>query len=156
MDEPRIGWPVPDFSLAAADGSTVSLNQFKGKKVVLYFYPKDNTPACSAQAKAFSDAFKEISELGTVILGISRDSISSHVKFIAKLNLPFLLLSDPNEVVCQLYNVIKGKNMYGKKVRGIERSTFIINEQGILIHEFRKVKVAVHIGEVLSVLKKLS
>ncbi|MPN63468.1 putative peroxiredoxin bcp [bioreactor metagenome] len=147
---------MPDFSLAAADGSTVSLNQLKGKKVVLYFYPKDNTPACSAQAKAFSDASKEISELGTVILGISRDSISSHVKFIAKLNLPFLLLSDPNEVVCQLYNVIKGKNMYGKKVRGIERSTFIINEQGILIHEFRKVKVAVHIGEVLSVLKKLS
>lgn len=155
MDEQMIGLPASDFSLLAADGSTVSLNQFKGKKVVLYFYPKDNTPACSAQAKAFSDAFKEISELGTIILGISRDSISSHAKFIARLDLPFLLLSDPDAVVCQLYNVIKEKNMYGKKVRGIERTTFIIDEQGILIHEFRKVKVAAHSGEVLTVLKNL-
>ncbi|GBG57201.1 peroxiredoxin [Sporomusaceae bacterium FL31] len=155
MDERMIGLPAPDFSLSAADGSIISLSQFKGRKGVLYFYPKDNTPACSAQAKAFSDAFKEISELGTIILGISRDSISSHAKFIAKLDLPFLLLSDPGEVVCQLYDVIKEKNMYGKKVRGIERSTFIIDEHGILIHEFRKVKVATHISEVLTVLKNL-
>ncbi len=154
MNEVSVGQPAPDFSLPAADGTIVRLSQFRGKKVILYFYPRDNTPACSAQARSFSEAFQVLEKAGAVIIGISRDSIFSHAKFSTKLELPFLLLSDTDEQACRNYKVIREKNMYGKKVMGIERSTFIINEQGIVTHEFRKVKVAGQIDSLLAALQK--
>lgn len=155
MNELKVGLPAPDFSLPTTDGSMIRLSQYRGKKVVLYFYPKDNTPACSKQAQAFAAAFDQIGRLGAVILGVSRDPIASHAKFTAKLGLPFQLLSDAHEEICRLYKVMKEKNMYGKTVMGIERSTFIINEQGVLTHEFRKVKVSDHLEQVLEVLKPM-
>ncbi|MEG6584612.1 peroxiredoxin [Dendrosporobacter sp. 1207_IL3150] len=154
MEELTVGSKAPEFCLPASDGTNVSLGQFKGKKIILYFYPKDNTPACFNQARLFSEAFDKITGFNAVILGISRDSASVHTKFAEKLTLPFVLLSDVDEDVCGMYDVIKDKNMYGKKVRGIERSTFIINEYGIISHIFRKVKVANHINEVMEALCK--
>lgn len=144
-----------DFSIAGSDGNIHKLSDYRGKKVILYFYPKDNTPGCTNQACDFRDSYQEISDYNAIVLGVSRDSLTSHDKFITKLGLPFILLSDENEEVCNMYDVIKEKNMYGKKSFGIERSTFIIDENGILIKEFRKVKVKDHINEVLETLKKM-
>lgn len=146
---------APDFSLSGSDHNEHKLSNYKGKKVVLYFYPKDNTPGCSTEACDFRDFFANIQDLNAVVLGVSRDSLSSHDKFITKLGLPFVLLSDTTEEVCKLYDVIKEKNMYGRKSLGIERSTFIIDEEGKLIKEFRKVKVKGHINEVLEILKSI-
>ena len=146
----EIGNLAPDFSLMGSDGKEHKLSDYKGKKVILYFYPKDNTPGCTTEACDFRDNIKEISNLNAVVLGISKDNLTSHNKFIEKFNLPFLLLSDEEKAVCALYDVIKEKNMYGKKVLGIERSTFIIDESGNLIKEFRKVKVKGHIEEILN------
>ena len=143
------GMEAPDFTLMGSDHQQHSLHDYRGRKVILYFYPRDNTPGCTNQAKAFSDAIESFNEQNAVILGISRDSVASHEKFIAKHELPFILLSDHEEIVCHLYDVLKEKNMYGKKAIGIERSTFLIDEAGIITKIYRKVKVAGHIEAVL-------
>ena len=145
----------PDFTLMGSDNQEHKLSQYRGKKVILYFYPRDNTPGCSTEACNFRDSNDVFINKNAIIIGISRDSLKSHTKFIEKFNLPFILLSDEKEEVCNLFNVIKEKNMYGKKVFGIERSTFIINEEGILIKEYRKVKVKDHVSTVLKDLELL-
>ncbi|HHD2754228.1 TPA: peroxiredoxin [Clostridium perfringens] len=147
---------APDFNLMGSDGKEHSLSDYKGKNIVLYFYPKDNTAGCTTEACDFRDNMQNFSDLDAIILGISRDSLASHDKFITKLSLPFVLLSDPDETVCKLYDVIKEKNMYGKKYMGVERSTFIINKEGILVGEFRKVRVKGHIDKVLETIKNLA
>ena len=146
----NVGELAPDFSLIGSDKKEHKLSDYRGKKVILYFYPKDNTPGCTTEACDFRDNYTTITDKNTVVLGISKDTLNAHDKFIAKFELPFILLSDEEKVVCSLYDVIKEKNMYGKKVLGIERSTFLIDENGILVKEFRKVKVKGHIEEVLS------
>ena len=132
---------VPDFSLMGSDGKEHKLSQYRGKKVILYFYPRDNTPGCSTEACDFRDNNNSFTDKNAIVIGISRDSLKSHSKFIEKFNLPFVLLSDENEEVCNLFNVIKEKNMYGKKVLGIERSTFIIDEDGNLKKNLEKLKL---------------
>lgn len=151
----EINCAVPDFTLMGSDNQEHKLSQYRGKKVLLYFYPRDNTPGCSTEACNFRDSNDVFINKNAIIIGISRDSLKSHTKFIEKFNLPFILLSDEKEEVCNLFNVIKEKNMYGKKVFGIERSTFIINEEGILIKEYRKVKVKDHVSTVLKDLELL-
>ncbi|WP_315115893.1 thioredoxin-dependent thiol peroxidase [Clostridium intestinale] len=155
MSKIEIGNLAPDFILKGSDGETHKLSDYLGKKVVLYFYPKDNTPGCSTQACDFRDSIPTITNENAVVIGISKDSLASHDKFIAKFGLPFLLLSDEDKEVCALYDVLKEKNMYGRKTIGIERSTFLIDEKGILRKEFRKVKVKDHINDVIENLKKL-
>lgn len=144
---------APDFTLTATGGQQISLRQYRGNRVVLYFYSKDNTPGCTDEAHEFRKKYQEITAMGAVILGVSRDNIAVHEKFREKHQLPFLLLSDADGSVCELYNVWKEKNMYGKKLMGIERSTFIINSMGIVTHVFRKVKVRGHAAEVLAALQ---
>ena len=144
---------APDFTCIGSDNNIHSLSNYKGKNVVLYFYPKDNTPGCTTEACSFRDSYEKFLNLDTIIIGVSKDSLTSHDKFITKLGIPFLLLSDLDEKICKAYDVIKEKNMYGKKYMGIERSTFIINKEGILTHEFRKVKVKDHIEKVLEALR---
>lgn len=151
-----IGQPVPDFEAAATGDKTVKLTDLVGKNVVLYFYPKDNTPGCTQEGRDFRDHIAEFDALGAVILGVSRDSVKVHEGFKSKQEFPFDLLSDKDETLCQLFDVIKMKNMYGKQVRGIERSTFLIDAQGKLAYEWRKVKVKEHIAEVLQALKELA
>ena len=151
----EINCAVPDFTLIGSDNQEHKLSQYRGKKVILYFYPRDNTPGCSTEACNFRDSNDVFINKNAIIIGISRDSLKSYNKFIKKFNLPFILLSDEKEEVCNLFNVIKEKNMYGKKVFGIERSTFIINEEGILIKEYRKVKVKDHVSTVLKDLELL-
>ena len=148
--------PTRDFKLMGSDGKEHSLSDYKGKNIVLYFYPKDNTAGCTTEACDFRDNIQNFHDLNAIILGVSRDSLASHDKFITKLSLPFVLLSDPDETVCKLYDVIKEKNMYGKKYMGVERSTFLINKEGILIEEFRKVRVKGHIEKVLDKLKEIN
>ena len=143
------GMRAPNFTLAGSDGNQHTLSDYRGRKVVLYFYPRDNTPACTNQAKAFRDAIESFHAQDIVILGISRDTVASHEKFVTKHDLPFILLSDTDETVCHLYDVLKEKNMYGKKAIGIERSTFLIDEEGFITKIYRKVKVAGHIEDVL-------
>lgn len=142
------GMQAPNFSLPGSDGQTHELSDYIGKKVILYFYPKDNTPGCSREAEAFRDQYEHFSKDNTVILGISRDTLTAHAKFIDKYNLPFVLLSDKEEVVCKLYDVLKEKTMCGRTGIGIERSTFIIDETGKLMKIYRKVKVAGHVDTV--------
>lgn len=151
--EIKEGSSAPEFSLIGSDGKEHKLSDYIGKKVILYFYPKDNTAGCSKEACSFRDNIKIVTDLNAVVLGISRDSLKSHDKFIEKFNLPFVLLSDEEEKVCRLYDVIKEKNMYGRKYMGIERSTFIIDEDGILKKAFRKVKIDGHIEKVIESLK---
>lgn len=151
----EINCAVPDFTLMGSDNQEHKLSQYRGKKVILYFYPRDNTPGCSTEACNFRDSNDVFINKNAIIIGISMDSLKSHTKFIEKFNLPFILLSDEKEEVCNLFNVIKEKNMYEKKVFGIERSTFIINEEGILIKEYRKVKVKDHVSTVLKDLELL-
>ncbi|OOM71647.1 putative peroxiredoxin bcp [Clostridium puniceum] len=139
------GMKAPEFTLIGSDKKEHNLSDFLNKKVILYFYPKDNTSACSQEAQDFKNFINEFSQKDTVIIGISRDSIKSHDKFISKYDLPFLLLSDEDEIVCNLYGVLKEKNMFGKKGIGIERSTFVINEKGIITNIYRKVKVPGHV-----------
>lgn len=149
----KSGKLAPDFCLIGSDGKEHKLSDYSGKKIILYFYPKDSTPGCTTEACDFRDNINIINNLNAIVLGISKDNLNSHNKFIEKFNLPFILLSDEEKVACELYGVIKEKNMYGKKVLGIERSTFIIDEGGFLIKEFRKVKVKGHIEEVLQAIK---
>lgn len=149
------GMKVPDFTLLGSDKKEHKLSDYLGRKVVLYFYPKDNTPGCSLEAQDFRDNASIFEELNTVIIGISRDSLSSHGKFIDKFCLPFLLLSDENELACNLFGVLKEKTMFGKKSIGIERSTFIIDEKGVLRKILRKVKVDGHVNAVINEIKSL-
>ena len=150
-----IGDAVPDFEVAATGDKSVKLSDFRGKKVVLYFYPKDNTPGCTQEGQAFRDNIGQFEVLNSVVLGVSRDSVKVHEGFKCKQAFPFDLLSDQDESLCRLFDVIKMKNMYGKQVQGIERSTFLIDENGVLVKEWRKVQVKVHVAEVLDFLKSL-
>lgn len=156
MSAPAIGEAVPDFEAAATRNKTIRLSDFRGEKnVVLYFYPKDSTPGCTTEGQDFRDNYRKFTSRKTVILGVSRDSLKSHESFRSKQEFPFDLISDPEEALCNLMDVIKMKNMYGKKVRGIERSTFLIDKNGILRNEWRKVKVKEHVEEVLEAVKNL-
>jgi len=145
-----IGDPAPDFTLSDADGNPVSLSDFKGKKIVLYFYPKDDTPGCTKEACGFRDAQDDYMEANAVVIGVSPDSEKSHQRFRDKYDLPFLLLADPERQAIEGYEVWKEKNMYGKKYMGVERSTFIIDEDGIVLEILRKVKVDGHVQSVLA------
>lgn len=142
------GMKAPDFTLMGSDKNEHKLSDYLGEKVILYFYPKDNTSGCSKEALAFTSVYNDFKEKNLVILGVSRDSLKSHDKFIEKYNIPFVLLSDEKEEVCNLYGVLKEKNIYGKKTIGIERSTFIIDESGNIEKIYRKVKVAGHVENV--------
>ncbi len=146
---------VTDFELPATSDLTFKLSDYLGKNVIIYFYPKDSTPGCTTQGTQFRDFYHEFQATDTEIFGISRDSLKSHENFKAKFSFPFELLSDTEELACNLFDVIKMKNMYGKQVRGIERSTFIIDKKGVLIHEWRKVRVKGHVEEVLTFMKTL-
>ncbi len=156
MSNVTIGKKVPKFSINATGEKKISLSDLKDKNVVLYFYPRDNTPGCTKEGQAFRDNIAKFKRQNTVILGVSRDSVRTHENFKEKQKFPFDLLSDTEEVLCNLFDVIKMKNMYGKKVLGIERSTFIIDTQGKLHQEWRKVKVDGHIDEVLDAVKLLN
>ncbi|CAL62290.1 Putative peroxiredoxin Bcp (Thioredoxin reductase) (Bacterioferritin comigratory protein homolog) [Herminiimonas arsenicoxydans] len=147
---------VPDFSAAMTGNQTFQLSDYKGKRIVLYFYPKDNTPGCTTEGIQFREMYSQFQAANAEIVGVSRDSIRSHEGFKEKLALPFELISDPDETLCTMFDVMKMKNMYGKKVRGIERSTFIIDESGKLVKEWRGVKVPGHIDEVLEFVKALT
>jgi peroxiredoxin Q/BCP len=151
-----IGKPVPDVELSATGDQSFRLSDLQGQIVVLYFYPKNNTPGCTTEAQDFRDQYEAFRRLKAEILGVSRDSLKSHDGFKAKQCLPFDLVADPEEKLCRLFGVIKEKNMYGKKVLGIERSTFIIDRQGILQHAFRGVKVDGHVAAMLAEVKKLA
>lgn len=142
-----------NFILKETDGRDVSLEDFKGQNVVLYFYPKDNTAGCTTEATEFRDLYEEFRKLNTVILGISRDSLKSHAKFREKQNLPFLLLSDEDEKVHNLFGVMKLKKMYGREYMGVERSTFVFNKDGELVKEFRNIRAKGHAGKVLEFIK---
>ena len=155
MTEITLGQIVADFEADSTGDSPFKLSDHLGKKVIIYFYPRDNTPGCTQEGKDFRDNIDQFTTLNTVIFGVSRDSVKVHEGFKAKQEFPFDLLSDKEETLCDLFDVIKMKNMYGKQVRGIERSTFLIDEKGFLIYEWRKVKVKIHIEEVLSKLKEL-
>ncbi|MCX6168545.1 MAG: thioredoxin-dependent thiol peroxidase [Ignavibacteriales bacterium] len=149
----QIGKKAPSFSLLDGSGKNVSLNDFKGKKVVLYFYPKDMTSGCTQEACDFRDALPNFQKIKTTVLGISIDSTASHKKFADKYELPFTLLSDEKKEVVEKYGVWKEKSMYGKKYMGIERTTFIIDEEGKIQNIFPKVKVAGHVDEVMNAIK---
>ena len=146
---------VPDFSSLMTGNKTFHLSHYKGKNIVLYFYPKDNTPGCTTEAMEFRDLYPQFQEANTEIFGVSRDSIRSHEGFKAKLDMPFDLISDPDESLCSMFDVMKMKNMYGKKVRGVERSTFVIDGSGKLVKEWRGVKVPGH-DDVLEFMKAIA
>ena len=149
------GKQVEDFSLPATGGGTFRLSEHRGRKLVLYFYPKDNTPGCTTEGMQFRDLHMNFQRAGAEIFGVSRDSLRSHENFKAKMHFPFELLSDAEETACTQFGVIKMKNMYGKKVRGIERSTFVLDGDGVLAREWRGVKVPGHAQEVLDFVKTL-
>jgi len=146
---------VPAFSAPMTGNKPFNLSDYKGKKVVLYFYPKDNTPGCTTEAMEFRDAYDELQRSGAFLFGASRDSIRSHDAFKEKLALPFELISDPEETLCTMFNVMKMKTMYGKQSRGVERSTFVIDAEGKLVKEWRGVKVPGHVDDVLEFVKAL-
>ncbi|MCP5273469.1 MAG: peroxiredoxin [Burkholderiales bacterium] len=148
--------PVEDFQLPSTGGKSFSLSEKTGKNLVIYFYPKDNTPGCTTEGENFRDTYPAFTDLNCEIVGVSRDSLKSHENFKEKMRFPFELLSDTDETACKLFDVIKMKNMYGKQVRGIERSTFVIDAQGILRKEWRGVKVPGHVEAVLDFVKTLS
>jgi peroxiredoxin Q/BCP len=156
MPAPTIGKKAPAFEAESTGNKTIKLGDLKGKNVVLYFYPKDSTPGCTREGQDFRDNKLKFSRRNTVILGVSRDSIRSHENFREKQGFKFDLLSDPDETLCKLFDVIKMKNMYGKKVRGIERSTFLIDAKGVLRKEWRKVKVDGHVDEVLEAVSEIN
>ncbi|OQW39160.1 MAG: peroxiredoxin [Proteobacteria bacterium SG_bin4] len=146
----KIGQSVENFTLPSTSGRDFNLSDYLGKNVIIYFYPKDDTPGCTTEGQDFRDNWDAFNQKNSVIVGISRDSVKSHESFKSKMQFPFELLSDSDEIVCNLFDVMKMKNMYGKQVRGIERSTFIIDAQGVLRKEWRAVKVPGHVLEVLA------
>ena len=153
MAAPTLMRQAPDFKCPATGDQTIHLKSLRGKKVVIYFYPKDSTPGCTTEGQDFCDLHAKFKRQSAVILGVSRDSLASHEKFKGKQNFPFELLSDPDEVLCRKFDVIKEKTLYGRKFMGIERSTFLIDERGKLREEWRKVKVKGHAAEVLEAVK---
>ena len=153
MSKVKIGKKIPSFSTILDDGSELKSKDFNGKYIVIYFYPKDSTPGCTKEGEDFRDLHKEFIKRNAQIYGVSRDSIASHQKFKAKYKFPFHLISDEDESLCKIFDVIKEKNMYGRKYMGIERSTFLINDKGQLLSEWRKVKVKGHAQEVLDTLR---
>jgi len=155
MESTLVGLKVPDFEIASTGDRTFKLSAAPGSSLVLYFYPKDNTPGCTTEGQEFRDLYGEFARSGCAIYGVSRDSIKSHEGFKAKMSFPFDLLSDPDEKVCNLFGVMKMKNMYGKKVRGVERSTFVIDQAGVVRREWRGLKVPGHAREVLEFVKSL-
>jgi peroxiredoxin Q/BCP len=151
----EVGKKVPAFKLPATGEQIISLSSLKGKNIVLYFYPKDNTPGCTTEGQNFRDSIEKFKRQNCIIFGVSRDTLRTHENFKTKQNFPFDLLADTEEELCNLFDVIKLKNMYGKKLLGIERSTFLLDEKGLLRQEWRKVKVAGHVDEVLNAVKLL-
>jgi peroxiredoxin Q/BCP len=147
---------IADFSLPATSGQTFTLSAYQGRNLVLFFYPKDNTPGCTTEAQQFRDLYAQFAQADCAVFGISRDSLKSHENFKGKFTLPFELLSDADETVCNLFDVIKQKNMYGKQVRGIERSTFVFDRTGALRHEWRKLKADGHALAVLDFVTTLN
>ena len=153
MPSVAVGKKIPAFTAQATKDTKVTAKELPGQKTVIYFYPKDNTPGCTTEGEDFRDNHAKFRRRKCVIYGVSRDSLASHEKFKAKFKFPFQLIADSDEKLCKLFDVIKEKNMYGKKVMGIERSTFLIDEKGVLIQEWRKVKVKGHVDAVLEALK---
>lgn len=151
----QLGEKVPSVHFKATNGLSTTFDHYRGQWLVLYFYPKDATPGCTAEGCDFRDHEKEFSLINATILGVSRDSLSSHEKYKATQNFPFELISDSDEILCQLFDVIKMKSMYGKQVRGIERSTFLVDPTGVIRHIWRKVSVKGHVQEVLTQLGRL-
>ncbi len=151
-----VGSQVPDFTVTSSTGSQFKFSDLKGKKVVLYFYPKDDTPGCTIEGNDFNRYLADFKELNTIVYGISRDSVASHCKFIGKFGFRFELLSDDKEIMCKLFDVIQEKNMYGKIMMGIERSTFVIDENQALIAEYRKVKAEGHAEAILNYIRSLT
>lgn len=152
MNPIAVGKPIPEFTAQSTQGQ-VSLDGLRGHRAVLYFYPKDSTPGCTTEAQDFRDAYQEFVDAGCQVIGISRDSLKSHANFSEKQNLPFPLVSDGDETLCQMFGVIKMKNMYGKQVRGVERSTFLIDADGTLLREWRGLRVAGHVDDVLQAVR---
>jgi peroxiredoxin Q/BCP len=155
MTAPAIGQTVPEFTAQATSGKTVSLAGLRAKNLVIYFYPKDSTPGCTQEGQDFRDLYPEFAKLDAEIFGVSRDSLKSHENFKCKQTFPFELISDADETLCRLFDVIKMKNMYGKQVEGIERSTFLVDREGRLVREWRKVSVKGHVEKVLEALREL-
>jgi len=147
----KLGNLIPNLTVAVTQNEALKLRDLKGKNLVLYFYPKDNTPGCTTQGQNFRDAYKQFQNANTEILGVSRESIRTHQNFINKHEFPFDLISDPDEILCKAMDVMKEKSMYGKKYIGIERSTFVFDTKGKLVHEVRKVKVKGHVDAILEV-----
>ena len=152
---PSVNKAVPEFEAAATGGVRFTPQAYAGKIVILYFYPKDNTPGCTTEAMQFRDQFKDFQKAGAVVFGVSRDNMASHERFKQQLGLPFELIADTEEKLCHMFGVVKNKIMYGKKVKGIERSTFLIDAQGVLRAEWRGLTVAGHVDEVLKAVKQL-
>ncbi len=152
---PALNKALPEFEALATSGVKITPETFHRQAVVLYFYPKDNTPGCTTEAMQFRDRHKEFVKAGALLLGVSRDNMASHEKFKQNLELPFELIADTEEKLCHMFGVVKNKIMYGKKVKGIERSTFLIDSEGVLRGEWRGIKVASHVDEVLKAVKML-
>ena len=155
MESTLVGLKVPEFELASTGSRTFKLSQEQGSPLVLYFYPRDNTPGCTTEGQEFRDLHDEFARRGCAVYGVSRDTIKSHEGFKSRMNFPFELLSDTDESVCNLFGVMKMKNMYGRKVRGVERSTFVIDRHGVVRREWRGLKVPGHAREVLEFIKSL-
>jgi peroxiredoxin Q/BCP len=155
MAELTVGAPAPDFTLPASTGESVTLSELRGQNVVLYFYPKDDTPGCTTEACGFRDLHSAFAELNTVILGVSPDPVKKHEKFISKYELPFILLSDEEHTMLEQYGVWKEKNMYGRKYWGVERTTLLIDAEGVIRKIYPKVKVAGHVDQVMADVKAL-
>ena len=155
METSLVGLKVPDFEVASTGNKTFKLSASLGSPLVLYFYPKDNTPGCTTEGQQFRDFHAEFAKLGCSVHGVSRDSVKSHEGFKSKMGFPFDLLSDPDETVCNLFGVMKMKNMYGRQIRGIERSTFVIDASGSVRRQWRGVKVPGHAQEVLEFVRSL-
>ncbi len=155
MESTLVGLKVPDFEIASTGNRMFKLSAVLGSPLVFYFYPKDNTPGCTSEGQEFRDLHGEFTRRGCAVYGVSRDSIKSHEGFKSKMSFPFELLSDPDEKVCNLFGVMKMKNMYGKKVRGVERSTFVVDPEGVVRKEWRGLRVPGHAREVLEFVKSL-
>ncbi len=146
---------IPEFTAEATSNRSINSSELRGRNVVLYFYPRDNTPGCTTESQDFRDHLEDFRALNTEVIGVSRDSLASHEKFRDKHNFGFDLIADPDEHLCKLFDVIREKNMYGRKVMGVERSTFLIDAEGVLRREWRKVKVPGHVDEVLEAAREL-